>query len=472
MPEIEKPCVICGRSCVDQPRIKDASGRYAHKSCAQARSAKKAGAAAYQDTGPQTQHDDAHDLLAAGAGADDDAHDPIMDDLLGDLPGASEDAPDGACPSCRAQLPEGAVVCVSCGFNTQSGLRVGTSAPTRAPKAKKPKSGRSAGLAKAGSLGAELGGAALAPFFPIIGAAIGGAVGAIGWAAVAYFTGYELGILAMLVGAICGVGASIGSFGKGGIWPGVVAVAVALFSILVGKFAVYEVQLMDYSDQLAAYAQDPRSLTADDLTDQDYTQYIADELARERVASGAVVGWPDPEMTVEYAYFPDDFPRDIVNETNTSYNGLSSPERDELAPAVIESIVFDASDVTPERLRQYIADEIVYARLDRGETIDWPDPQMSVDFSIFPDDYPQAIISETNVRYESLDDTQRTAMTDRVVEDHYERLVEFQQGLSDNMDQIAGDAVFENLSLFDGLWAFLALGAAWGVGSGGGGDDE
>lgn len=74
--------------------------------------------------------------------------------------------------------------------------------------------------------------------YGFVGAVIGGVVGAALWTAISYFSGYELGIIAWLVGLACGFGMAVGSKREGGVPAGAIAAVVALISILGGKYAV------------------------------------------------------------------------------------------------------------------------------------------------------------------------------------------------------------------------------------------
>lgn len=157
----DKVCVLCGRTCAGQPRIKNAEGEYAHRSCAE----KKAAAA------PPT---------AMAADLDDDN---LMGALLDDLPAPAQaetgNAPGlrAACPGCGVSMTPGAVICMSCGFDTRSG-KAGKTKVTAA------KAGAAAGI---GGLAASAGAAAGAGAATLVGAAIGasiaGALGAAVWAA-------------------------------------------------------------------------------------------------------------------------------------------------------------------------------------------------------------------------------------------------------------------------------------------------
>lgn len=66
----------------------------------------------------------------------------------------------------------------------------------------------------------------------IIGAAIGGAI----WAGVAIVFDYEIGFLAILVGALAGLGVNIGSGKVGGLPYQMIAVVLSVLGIMIGKF--------------------------------------------------------------------------------------------------------------------------------------------------------------------------------------------------------------------------------------------
>ncbi len=357
MGTIEKQCVICGKSCAGQPRIKDNQGRYIHKACT-----KKTPAKAPVPAEPEVEQ--------INLGQDDDLE---MATFLEDLPSTS-DTDQAACPSCGQPMIAGTLICVSCGYNTQTG------------KGKKTKSIKAQKLKQGSNLGVQAGKLAMAPFLPIIGAVIGGAVGAAVWAAVAHFTGYEIGILASGVGAVCGIGAVIGAGGNGTVWSGSVAVIVALLSIIAGKAIVNSIYVERLQElQMQIQAGIDSDYTVDDVTDEDALWSLADIIITERVDSGKSVKWPDPRMTIEEAEWPNDYSERIIQLTQKRWNAMDEDEQ--LA------------------LRQTRVDEF---RKAAGE---------------------------------------------------FNNLIDEEMEISTNF--------MDNLSIYDGLWAFLALGAAWQIGYGG-----
>lgn len=118
MSDGEKICVICGESCAGQPRIKDPKGHYYHKACHEAALAKRRQAAQTPINPPPALAgiDD-----APGGGDDGDVMSLLLDDVA---PAPAVDAPPiaaGGCQSCGAAMAPGAVVCMQCGYNAQTG---------------------------------------------------------------------------------------------------------------------------------------------------------------------------------------------------------------------------------------------------------------------------------------------------------------------------------------------------------------
>jgi hypothetical protein len=83
-----------------------------------------------------------------------------------------------------------------------------------------------------------------------VGGLIGGGIGAAIWAAFAHFTNYEFGGIAWGVGALTGIGLHIGGQGYGDSRSGWIAVAMALFSIVMGRFVTFLLFSGDVLDSL------------------------------------------------------------------------------------------------------------------------------------------------------------------------------------------------------------------------------
>jgi hypothetical protein len=153
---------------------------------------------------------------------------PGDDDGLGALYELNEQAntataaPDRPrCPSCRSAMDENAVLCTNCGYDTRSGKSLTTDkAPVlnyASPQARKNKGrGPVDRMAPQGSF-----------ILGLVLASVFGVVCAIVWIVVMFVTGYEIGILATVVGWTVGLGMQIGQKGyskQGGIAAATIAV--------------------------------------------------------------------------------------------------------------------------------------------------------------------------------------------------------------------------------------------------------
>lgn len=111
MSDQPKACMFCGQDCSGRPRIKDERGRYACKTCVEARAAK-----------PKP-------LQAAASSVATSPDDPVGPDLFAIAePEVTEfrQSDRQPCAGCGRLLDAGAVICVSCGRSTTTGKAVAT----------------------------------------------------------------------------------------------------------------------------------------------------------------------------------------------------------------------------------------------------------------------------------------------------------------------------------------------------------
>lgn len=112
-----KVCVICKQDCSGRPHVKDRQGRYACRACVEKQQARVAA-----KTPPQRQSD---------------GLDPVMARLVeGSV--AVKSTP---CPQCSNPIPTGGIVCIQCGFNTETGKSMRTRVTVEEPAKKKGKKG-------------------------------------------------------------------------------------------------------------------------------------------------------------------------------------------------------------------------------------------------------------------------------------------------------------------------------------------
>lgn len=120
------------------------------------------------------------------------------------------------------------------------------------------------------------------------------------------------------------------------------------------------------------------------------------------------------------------------------------------------------AEVTDEVVISYIADEIAKARIDAGESIEWP-TEFGLGEAIEEADYPTDIWTEASGRWELADDAWRT---------QYREYVEYtyKRSLSQNSADASEQVLLESIDIIDLVFFLLAVVSAWKIGSGSGGE--
>lgn len=117
---------------------------------------------------------------------------------------------------------------------------------------------------------------------------LAGVLGALIWAGIAYYTGYEVGWVAWGVGLMVGGGVLVGSKGEVSTTNGTIAVAITVLCLIAGKFAAVHFTLQDtWSNEFS-------------LDDEEVLiSYVADGVMYQWQEEGMDVRWPagvDPQM--------------------------------------------------------------------------------------------------------------------------------------------------------------------------------
>lgn len=153
----------------------------------------------------------------------------FLDDLAGLEGGGTkiDETPDEGrkvrCPKCGADMVQTARICTQCGYDKESGRTLATA------KAAKPSS---SGFIR--RLGASMGGFLMGAILSGVGAAIGAVV----WAVIAIMSGFEIGWLAIGVGALAGYGMLLG-YPARNTRAGLVAACMAIFGMVLGKMFIF-----------------------------------------------------------------------------------------------------------------------------------------------------------------------------------------------------------------------------------------
>ncbi len=160
----------------------------------------------------------------------------------------------------------------------------------------------------------------------IIGGAIAGGIGAAVWAAIAYFTGYELAMVAWGIGGFVGVVAAAAAGKDKGDGLGVIAALIAVLAILGGKYGA------GYALVQKAIAANPPVVIDDALL----MVMQATEVAEEWEQSGKTLSWPAGH-DLESAEQKEHFPADVWTEATKRWDATPTEERERIRTAMVES---------------------------------------------------------------------------------------------------------------------------------------
>jgi hypothetical protein len=272
-----------------------------------------------------------------------------------------------------------------------------------------------------------------------IGGLIGSIIGAAVWAAVAYFTGYEIGWIAWGVGVLCGFGVAIGTRGQGGPPAGVLAVLLSLLGIAGGKWFANEWYLDSFynSDDLVI------SAIADDIQ-------ARHEEAGRRFRPKSTVQDDDSDYTIASEYAPD-----VWQEAQQRLRALSPEEQDRIRkyPPYAHQ---DATLI-------YIADQIVDARYENDQHIEWPETIGEDDVPWRKAHYPADVWAEAEARWNKLNADEQQAFVRTMIATESDRL---ESAMADFRAQISTEGFFASFGLLDLLFIALAVGSAFQIGSG------
>ncbi|UCD24018.1 MAG: hypothetical protein JSW51_13465 [Gemmatimonadota bacterium] len=178
-------------------------------------------------------------------------------------------------------------------------------------------------------------------FGALTGGVVAGSIGALLWAAIAYFTGYEVGWVAWGVGGLVGFGVVLGSGGHKSQAIGVLAVVVTVLALVAAKYTTVQLILSDGSELAEALVsgleEDGEGLVASLEDDELVVSYIADEVVIEFMSEDRTVTWPagvDPsQASTEVEY-----PADVWAVAQSRWDAMSLTEREEYRNGLREMV--------------------------------------------------------------------------------------------------------------------------------------
>ncbi|TVQ51227.1 MAG: hypothetical protein EA377_13020 [Phycisphaerales bacterium] len=259
----------------------------------------------------------------------------------------------------------------------------------------------------------------------LVGGVGAGLLGAIVWAAVVYFTHYEIGIIAWGIGILVGFGAMLGSRREGGPALGAAAAVTAVGAILLGKWMLVSLTL------------------GSSFNDDFMISEVADIILEERLEANQPV--PPLRSAEESGSYEQMYPQDVWLEAKRRWNAYSAEEQSAFrrAPSMLNA---DLPLV-------YMADEICFERMDAGQTIEWPG-EHTIETAWRQAHYPEYIWAETMQRWDAYSPDEQDQFVAWVWQEQEQYFLALTSGLQPMF-------FFQSFALFDIIWVLLALGSAF-----------
>ena len=164
----------------------------------------------------------------------------------------------------------------------------------------------------------------------LAGGVIAGSVGALVWAGIAYFTGYEVGWVAWGVGGLVGFGVVLGNSGNRSRAAGIIAVVITVMALMAAKYTTVQLVLSDGSEITEALVS---GLQDDELV----VSYIADDVVVEFMSDDIPVHWPvgvDPSQATTQV----EYPADVWTIAQSRWDGMALAEREEYRSSLKEMV--------------------------------------------------------------------------------------------------------------------------------------
>jgi hypothetical protein len=269
----------------------------------------------------------------------------------------------------------------------------------------------------------------------MFGGAVGCVIGAAIWTAVTYYTNYEIGWVAWGVGVLAGIGVFVGSGRRGDFALGVLAVLLALAGILAGKYAVAYASVHTYAS-----------------SDDPYVAGIAEEILYERARNGET--WPIvPTFAPDLLSIASEYPPQIWSEATSRWNAMSEVEQDEIRgmPYLINKQFHIV----------YLCDQLVEEYAQAGKHLAWSEG-MSVEIAYREEDYPPELWADALSRWSAMSEADQRTYRDAMVAEGTAQSAEDKAAWE---TETINGAFLASFSLFDGLWAVLAILSAFKLGS-------
>lgn len=265
-----------------------------------------------------------------------------------------------------------------------------------------------------------------------VAAVLAGVVGAVVWAAVVYFSGYELGLIAWAIGGLVGFAALSATGRSGTTTTGVIAAAVAALSVVGGKWMVASIVTNDV-------------LRSDAMV----IAMIADVIIEEHREQGEEIIKPNARFAET---IKEEYPPLIWSMAESRWQNISESER---------AVLRDAPELAnPELPIVWIADEIAEERLSQVDSINgwtYHDQEMAWRGA----HYPAEIWDETVQRWEAMSPDDQALHEAQIRDWLIERNTTHRRTIT---PQVRLDIFTASFGAFDLIWLLLAVATAFQMG--------
>ncbi len=162
----------------------------------------------------------------------------------------------------------------------------------------------------------------------LMAAALGGSV----WAIIGHVTGYEIGYVAIALGALVGFAVASAAGKRAGLVTAFASSVFALAGVVVGQLGIL---WLDMDSAL-------RAIRGTRISDDLATSYIAEDIAQERTKAGIELNWPqNPDESDPASVFPPD----VWTDAQTEWTTMTASERENFRDSLMENAVAQASDI-------------------------------------------------------------------------------------------------------------------------------
>ncbi len=148
-----------------------------------------------------------------------------------------------------------------------------------------------------------------------LGALLGAAVGAAVWTGISWLTGWNLGILAPIVGGAAGFGMGMGNQGRGGATAGIIAAALTIAGVLASRCMLSELEYSDFADEMAT------------ISEEDAQDRLAWEVMDRMISNGETLSESDDDES---------FPPEVESQAAQLWDQMDDQERAEFIAAMTD----------------------------------------------------------------------------------------------------------------------------------------